>query len=101
MKNKAKKKKVRILTEEQKLELQKKRKEMAFKKKIKTTFSDAGFTYFSSNNKHFHIGLRVVELDYLSYHNHRQSCTYSSLSCNADMWLCRWFARSPYPSQLI
>lgn len=65
MKNKAKKKKVRILTEEQKLELQKKRKEMAFKKKIRTTFSDAGFTYFSSNNKHFHIGLRVVELDYL------------------------------------
>ena len=69
MKNKAKKKKVRILTEEQKLELQKKRKEMAFKKKIRTTFSDAGFTYFSSNNKHFHI----VGLSMMCYKNQKTS----------------------------
>ena len=51
MKNKAKKKKVRILSEEQKLELQKKRKEMAFKKKIRTTFSDVGFTQSSGLNR--------------------------------------------------
>lgn len=53
------------LTEAQRLEQQKKRKEAEFRKKIRTTFSDAGFLYFPTQNKEFKIGLRVVELDYL------------------------------------
>ncbi|MGI6635489.1 MAG: DGQHR domain-containing protein [Christensenellales bacterium] len=53
------------LTEAQKLDLAKKRKEAAFKRKIRTTFTGAGFTHLRSAGKHFKIGLRVVELDYL------------------------------------
>ncbi len=59
------KKVARKLTEAQKLERQQKRKEAEFRKKIRTTFSDAGFMYFPTLNKEFKIGLRVVELDYL------------------------------------
>lgn len=53
------------LTVEQKAEQLKKRKEFAFRKKIRSTFIDAGFTYFPTVNKHFLIGTRTVELDYL------------------------------------
>lgn len=61
-----KKRKVKkVLTEAQKKELVKKKKEAAFKKKIKTTFVDAGFEYLHTEGKEFKIGHRVVELDYL------------------------------------
>lgn len=43
----------------------KKRKVLAFRKKIRSSFTDAGFTYFSTLDKHFPIGTRTVELDYL------------------------------------
>ena len=36
-----------------------------FRKKIRSSFTDAGFTYFSTLDKHFPIGTRTVELDYL------------------------------------
>lgn len=55
----------RKMTEEQKKELQRKRSERAFRRKIKNTFIDMGFTYFATANKSFKIGYRVVELDYL------------------------------------
>lgn len=53
------------LTEEQKKERIKKRKEAEFRKKIRNSFTDAGFTYFPTNYKTFRIGSRDVELDYL------------------------------------
>lgn len=53
------------LTEEQKKQLAQKKKEAAFKRKIRNTFIDSGFTYFSTANKEFKIGNRVVELDYM------------------------------------
>lgn len=62
MKKKCTKKK---LTAEQKAAQLKKRKELAFRKKIRSSFTDAGFTYFSTLAKHFPIGPRTVELDYL------------------------------------
>lgn len=62
MKKKCTKKK---LTAEQKAAQLKKRKELAFRKKIRSSFTDAGFTYFSTLAKHFPIGTRTVELDYL------------------------------------
>lgn len=55
----------RKMTEEQRKELQKKRAEMAFRKKIRNTLTDMGFVYFATANKHFKIGYRTVELDYL------------------------------------
>lgn len=55
----------RKLTEEQRIAMQKKRKDAAFKKKIRTTFANAGFSSFATTDKHFSIGHRVVELDYL------------------------------------
>ena len=55
----------RKLTEEQKKEIQKKKAEKTFKKKIRTTISGSGFEYFSTEFKEFKIGNRVVELDYL------------------------------------
>ena len=58
-------KKKRPLTEEQRLEISRKRKEAAFKRRIRDTFCNMGFTYFSSANKEFKIGHRVVELDYV------------------------------------
>lgn len=62
----AKKQKAKgLLTEEQKKEQIRKKKEAAFKRKIRTTFMDAGFSYLPSNGKEFKIGFRVVELDYL------------------------------------
>lgn len=62
MKKKCTKKK---LTAEQKDAQLKKRKVLAFRKKIRSSFTDAGFTYFSTLDKHFPIGTRTVELDYL------------------------------------
>lgn len=62
MKKKCTKKK---LTAEQKAAQLKKRKVLAFRKKIRSRFTDAGFTYFSTLDKHFPIGTRTVELDYL------------------------------------
>ena len=62
MKKKCTKKK---LTAEQKAAQLKKRKELAFRKKNRSSFTDAGFTYFSTLAKHFPIGTRTVELDYL------------------------------------
>lgn len=62
MKKKCTKKK---LTAEQKAAQLKKRKVLAFRKKIRSSFTDAGFTYFSTLDKHFPIGARTVELDYL------------------------------------
>lgn len=62
MKKKCAKKK---LTAEQKVAQLKKRKVLAFRKKIRSSFTDAGFTYFSTLDKHFQIGTRTVELDYL------------------------------------
>lgn len=62
MKKKCTKKK---LTAEQKAVQLKKRKVLAFRKKIRSSFTDAGFTYFSTLDKHFPIGTRTVELDYL------------------------------------
>lgn len=62
MKKKCTKKK---LTAEQKAAQLKKRKELAFRKKIRSSFTDAGFTYFSTLDKHFPIGTRTMELDYL------------------------------------
>lgn len=53
------------LTEEQKKELLRKRKETEFRKKIRNSFTDAGFIYFPTNYKTFRIGTRDVELDYL------------------------------------
>lgn len=62
MKKKYTKKK---LTAEQKAAQLKKRKVLAFRKKIRSSFTDAGFTYFSTLDKHSPIGTRTVELDYL------------------------------------
>ncbi len=62
MKKKCTKKK---LTAEQKAAQLKKRKVLAFRNKIRSSFIDAGFTYFSTLDKHFLIGTRTVELDYL------------------------------------
>ena len=59
------KRKARKLTPEQKLIQKKKRKEAAFRRKIKGSFVDAGFTFFPTVNKEFKIGNRVVELDYV------------------------------------
>ena len=53
------------MTEEQKKELQRKRTERAFRRKIRNTFIDMGFTYFATANKNFKIGFRIVELDYV------------------------------------
>ena len=53
------------LTEEQKKERIKKRKEAEFRRKIRNSFTDAGFMYFPTNYKTFRIGNRDVELDYL------------------------------------
>lgn len=64
-KKKKSKKKKKVLTEEQKKEQLRKRREAAFRKKIRSTFSNMGFVSISTANKHFKIGHRVVELDYL------------------------------------
>lgn len=53
------------LTPEQKAERQKKRKEAAFRRKIKNSFISAGFLHIPTVNKEFKIGTRKVELDYL------------------------------------
>lgn len=64
-KNKKSKKNKRVLTEEQKKEILRKRREATFRKKIRSTFTNMGFVSFSTGNRHFKIGHRVVELDYL------------------------------------
>lgn len=53
------------LTEEQKKERNKKRRDAAFRRKIRMTLTNAGFQYFPTTDKHFSIGHRKVELDYL------------------------------------
>lgn len=60
-----KKKKKKVLTEVQKKEQLRKRHEATFRKKIRSTFTNMGFISISTANKHFKIGYRVVELDYL------------------------------------
>lgn len=64
-KKKKSKKKRKALTEEQKKEQLRKRREAAFRKKIRSTFTNMGFLSIPTANKHFKIGYRVVELDYL------------------------------------
>lgn len=63
--NKRLKSKNKKLTEEQKNDIQKKRKEAAFRRKIRNTIVGMGFSYLSTANKEFKIGYRVVELDYV------------------------------------
>ena len=53
------------LTEAQKQEIAKKKKDNLFKKKIRDTFVNMGFMYFPSANREFKIGHRLVELDYV------------------------------------
>ena len=50
-----KKKKKKILTEAQKKELLRKRREAAFRKKIRSTFTNMGFISIPTANKHFKI----------------------------------------------
>ncbi|WP_058301063.1 DGQHR domain-containing protein [Gorillibacterium timonense] len=52
-------KKRKKLTEEQLV----KRRDAAFRKKIRTTFTNAGFIYLNTLNKHQKIGSRVIEVD--------------------------------------
>lgn len=65
VKNKKNKRKKTVLTEAQKQEMLIKRRDAAFRKKIRSTFTNMGFVSFSTQNKHFKIGHRIVELDYL------------------------------------
>lgn len=63
--NKKNRKKKKVLTEQQKKERICKRRDAAFRKKIRSTFTNMGFISFPTGNRHFRIGHRVVELDYL------------------------------------
>ena len=54
-----KKKKSRKLSPEQ----MQKRKENAFSRKIRNVFLNAGFTYIVTQNIHFTIGNRIVEIN--------------------------------------
>ena len=58
---KNKTRKARVLTAEQQL----KRAKSVFKRKIVTTFTEAGFTYIPNNDQEMVIGLRTVEVDSL------------------------------------
>ena len=58
---KNKTRKARVLTAEQQL----KRAKSVFKRKIVTTFTEAGFTYIPTNDQEMVIGLRTVEVDAL------------------------------------
>lgn len=42
-----------------------KRQKAAFKRRIRSTFSGAGFKYIATNDRHMHIGRRDVEIDSL------------------------------------
>ena len=53
------------LSKEEKDKSVEKRKQQSFKRKIRFTFIESGFTYLRTEGKHFHIGNRVVELDYV------------------------------------
>lgn len=64
-KKKRSKKKRKVLTEAQKKEQLRRRREAVFRKKIRSTFTNMGFISIPTANKHFKIGHRVVELDYL------------------------------------
>lgn len=55
----------RPMTEEQKKERAKKIRDAAFKRKIRDTFINIGFTSFPTAHKEFKIGHRIVELDYV------------------------------------
>lgn len=57
----AKKKSKRIMSDEQKLKIQK----SAFKRKIRNIFTGAGFNYIPTNDIEMKIGLRTVEVDSL------------------------------------
>lgn len=61
MKNTKKAKRKRIITPEQ----QEKRAKSAFKRKIVSTFTDAGFFYIPTNDQEMVIGYRTVEVDAL------------------------------------
>ncbi len=53
------------MTPQEKEKLEISRKNAEFRKKIRNTFSGSGFTYYPTVEKHFSIGSRMVELDYL------------------------------------
>lgn len=53
------------LTEEEREKQKQHKRDLAFRKKIRDSFIDSGFTYFPTLNKEFKIGHRIVELDYL------------------------------------
>ncbi len=55
------KKKKRKLTEQQLIS----RRDAAFRRRIRTTFTNAGFTYLNTLNKHKKIGNRVIEIDFI------------------------------------
>lgn len=55
------------LTEEQKKERNKKRRDAAFRRKIRMTLTNAGFQYFPTTDKHFSIGHRKVELASMNF----------------------------------
>ena len=64
-KKKKSKKKKKVLTEVQKKDQLRKRQEAAFRKKIRSTFINMEFVSIPTVKRHFKIGHRVVELDYL------------------------------------
>lgn len=59
------KKKTKKLTEEQRQVQLRKRRDAAFRKKIRGIFVNSGFVSFMTADKHFKIGNRIVELDAL------------------------------------
>ena len=67
------------LTEEQKKERNKKRRDAAFRRKIRMTLTNAGFQYFPTTDKHFSIGHRKVELDYLFVYDNVMFVKYDRL----------------------
>lgn len=58
-----KKKKKKVLTEEEKQKIIVNRQNRAFKLKIRNMFTNSGFKYLKSENKHFTIDGRDIELD--------------------------------------
>ena len=64
-KNMVKRKKKNASKKITKEEKAKRARELAFRRKIRNTFTDMGFVYLPSANKHFRIGNRVVELVYI------------------------------------
>jgi hypothetical protein len=54
-------KKKKKLTEQQLIS----RRDAAFRRKVRSTFTNAGFTYLNTLNKHKKIGKRVIEIDFI------------------------------------